>query len=193
MPPLLLIACAFFLPTIRVCNTVESPASLTAEGLVWIVPWYLCALVLAAVTVVALVKLRAPSRAGWIAGGLAVGSCGCVAVAGLVAVAPEFVTNDDGAAAMLLLLALPVCVALGGVLAQRARRHRGWPAWTRLLLVYWLMLLPLVVLLAHAALEKSDRTETFGIGAYVVLAGIAALGVVLAALFVQRRIRQTEP
>lgn len=187
VPPLVLVVCAFFLPTLRVCNAVESPADFTADGLVWIVPWYLSAFIVAAVTVVALIKLRPPARPGWIAAGISVGSCACVALAGLVAAAATLADGDDTIIAATVLAGLVVCLGASVQIVRRARAHHGWRAWTRLLLLQWVLLLPLVALLVLFAADGGGSGPKLGIGAYVVFAGVTALGVVLAPLFVRLR------
>ncbi len=185
VPPLVLVVCAFFLPTLRVCNVVETPADFVADGLVWIVPWYLSAFVVAAVTVVALIKLRAPARPGWIVAGIGVGCCACVALAGVVAAAAALPDGRDTLVAMLVLAGLLICLGASVQIVRRARAHHGWKAWTRLLLLQWVLLLPLVALLILFALDGGDSKPTLGIGAYVVFAAVAALGVVLAPLFLR--------
>lgn len=179
--PLLVIAASFFLPTVRTCTVIESPLEVAADGLVWVVPWYLGALLLASISAVAAVKLRPPSRAGWVIGTTAVIACALVDVAGLLVGLATFLESHDDR--LLLGLALVVLVAslvLGVSSLRGARARAGWPAWTRLLLGYWAFVLPLLVLIGLEALDGSrPGPHDLGPGAYTVAAATALLGLVV--------------
>ncbi len=178
--PLAVIAASFFLPTLKTCNRIESPVEVAADGLVWVVPWYLAALVLAIVTGVAVAKVRAPEKPGRIAGLVGVIACGLVAVAGFVTIGVQIPEEPDEPAIWFSFALLTVSLGVGCRSLWRMRTRRGWTGWTRLLLAYWAFTLPLVGLFGLEVFEGSAASiDGLGIGAYLVTLSVATLGVLL--------------
>ncbi|MEM6996134.1 MAG: hypothetical protein AAF721_36845 [Myxococcota bacterium] len=193
VPPFVLIAAAFFLPTLRVCNSVQSPLEFTLDGLVWLVPPYLAAAVFAVVTVEALCRARTPSRAGWIAAGVAVGMCGLVALAGAVGIIADFGgTPKRQLESALVLAGLIAVIVAGGASARFARRHTGWPAWVRLIAAYWFLALPIVAILGLSLEDATPGRPTLGPGAYAFTLGLAWVGAALCVQLIATRARRSD-
>ena len=178
--PLAVIAASFFLPTLRTCNTIQSPMEVASDGLVWVVPWYLAALALAIVTAVAVAKVRPPEKPGRVAGLVAVVACGLVAAAGFVTIGVQIPDKPDELPIWFSFGLLVVSLGVGVRSLWRLRTTSGWAGWTRTLLGYWAFTLPLVGLFALEVFDGSAASiDGLGIGAHLVTLSVVTLGVLL--------------
>lgn len=176
--PLAVIAGSFFVPTLKTCSTIQTPLEVTVDGLAWVVPWYLAALVLAIATAAAVFRRRVPSRAGWVFGVVSVIACGLVALAGFVGAAYELPSSPDDFALWFAVSVTVVPLGLGTRSLLRARAHCGWSAWTRLLLGYTSFVLPLTGLFALHVYDDGHARD-LGPGAYAVIVATLALSGIL--------------
>lgn len=176
--PLAVIAGSFFVPTLKTCSTMQSPLEVAADGLVWVVPWYLAALVLAVATTVAMFRRRVPSRADWVFGVVSVAVCGLVALVGFLGAAYELPSSPDDVGLWFAVSVTLVPLAVGTRSLIRARAHHGWSAWTRLLLGYTSFVLPLSGLFVLHVYEDGHAGD-LGPGAYAVVIGTLVLGAIL--------------
>lgn len=178
--PLAVIAASFFLPTLKTCNTIESPMEVAADGMVWVVPWYLPALILAVVTGIAVLRVKPPAKPGRVASLLGVVACGLVALAGFVMVAAQIPDKADELGLWFSSALLLVSLGLGVRSLRRMRVLTGWSQWTRLLLAYWAFVLPLVGLFVLEVFDGSTASiDGLGIGAHLVVLSVVTLGMVL--------------
>lgn len=178
--PLAVIAASFFLPTLKTCNTIESPMEVAADGMVWVVPWYLAALILAVVTGIAVLRGRAPGRASWISGFVSVVASGLVAFAGFAMFTAQIPDKGEDGLVWFAIALLIVSLVVGIHSLVRARTQDGWPAWTRMLLAYWAFVLPLVGLFVLEVFDGSTASiDGLGIGAHLVVLSVVTLGMVL--------------
>jgi hypothetical protein len=133
--PLAVIVIAFFMPTIRVCDDVESALSLALQGavqLAWIAPPYIAAglLVVAIVGAYESVPRGGATATGFVAVGLSFVSC-----------AMTFIVSLDGARHVqpqttLLWTWIAVAVARAVVSLRKARASAGWARMAALVAAY---------------------------------------------------------
>src|SRR4051794_8878780 len=174
LPPLWLMGVCLFLPAVRSCNQLESPAQLLWDSKPWFAMMlspYVVAQLLVVVAIVALARG-------------AVGRLGTWATAALVALTASSagilaVLGFDGHDATAQLWRLFAAVAFVGGAIVYARALRLAEPWTRLWQLqraYVLFTLPMAALLAR--IVAGDGPRRVGVGAFVFLAAYAALVVV---------------
>ncbi len=173
LPPLWLIGLCLFLPTVRACEKLESPAQLlwgSKPLFVALLAPYLVAAPLVVVGVIALGRARVTPPLGRAAIALAVGAAASAAVlAALGLDGRDFVAQLWRAFAALALVA-------GAVVLVRARRLEPWARFGRTYAAYTIFTLPMAALLARIVV--ADGPQRCGVGAFVFLAAFAALVVV---------------
>lgn len=174
VPPLWLIGVCLFLPTVRACSKMESPATLMRGDhgfFVALLSPYLVAQLLGILAIVALARGRVGRGLGVssaILTLLAAASTVTLAVVGLGERSPHFTERLWSCAAGIAFL--------GGVLVMwRARRTEPFERLARLHAAYTIFTLPLAALLCRIAFE--DGLHKIGYGAPLFLAAEAALAV----------------
>jgi uncharacterized membrane protein len=173
VPPLWLIGVCLFLPTVRACEKMESPASLlwgSPPFFSGLLAPYLVAQLLAIVVIVALARGRVTA---WATRAVAL----FVVLSGASAVLLAVSGIDRPCAAEVLwclLAALSFVAAI--VVMLRARALDPWLRLERFVAAFTLMTLPLATFLARILIV--DGVHKVGIGAYGFLAAFAALAVV---------------
>lgn len=181
MPPLWLIGVCFFLPTVRACEKMESPASLlwgSPPFFTGLLAPYLVSTLLAVVVIVALARGHVSAWATRAAALL-------VVLSGASAVLLAVVGIDRPR-----LSELPWCLLAGAsfiaaiVVMLRARALEPWLRLSRFVAAHTLMTLPLATFLARIVV--GDGVHRVGIGAFAFLAAFAALAVVQARALLSR-------
>ena len=173
VPPLWLIGVCLFLPTVRACEKMESPASL-----LWGLPPffsgllapYLVAQLLAIVVIIALARGRVSpwaTRAAALFVVLSGASPVLLAVSGIDG-------HRSSEALWCLFAAVSFVAAI--VVMLRARSLDPWLRLERFVAAFTLMTLPLATFLGRIVV--GDGVHKVGIGAYGFLAAFAALAVV---------------
>jgi hypothetical protein len=174
LPPLWLIGVCVFLPMVRACQRMESPASLIAEGpLVFsgLLAPFVVAELMAILGIVALARGRLTplvTRATFLLVVLTAAS-GCIFVA--IALAERGPRSEHlwGALSLSFLVA-------GAAVLVRAWRRDGWARQAELYRAYTLFALPLAVELGRIVIAE-DRRHV-GIGAVGYLVAVAALAII---------------
>ena len=174
MPPLWLIGVCLFLPTVRACETIESPAQLLTTEKPWFLALlapYLVAQVIAVVATVALAR-GVVGRRSTIATAVAALAAGASAV--MLALV-GFEAHARLGEQIWSLLSGVVFVA-GVAVMWRARTLEPWARLQRLHAAYTIFTLPLAALLARMACE--DGIHSIGFGAPLFVGAVAALAIV---------------
>jgi hypothetical protein len=174
LPPLWLIGLCLFLPAVRSCEKLVSPAQLLADSkplFAMMLSPYVVAQLLVVVAVMALAR-GAVGRGGTIATailvGLAASSAGVLAALGF---------DGRDLVAHLWRLFAAVCFVVGVVVYVRAlRTGEEWTRLYRLHTAYVVFTLPMAWVLARIVV--GDGPSRVGVGAFVFLAAFAALLVV---------------
>jgi hypothetical protein len=171
LPPLWLIGVCLFLPTVRACEKLESPASLlwgSPPFFTGLLAPYLVAQLLAIVVVVALARGRiAPllTRAAAVLVVVSGASSALLAIVGL-----ERRNHLDE---QLWSVFAGLCFVAAGVVMVRARRLEPWTRLAHFLAAYTIFTLPMATLLARILV--GDGLHKIGYGAFVFFAAYAAL------------------
>ncbi len=176
VPPLWLIGVCLFLPTVRACSKLESPAQLLVDDKPWftaLLAPYLVAQLIAILAVVALAR-GLVSRRITIATALATLAAGSSAVMLTIIGFDEHPHLEDQIFSVLAGIAFVAGVAV----MLRARRLEPWTRLSRLHTAYTIFTLPLAALLARIAIE--DGLHKMGFGAPLFLGAVAALAIVQA-------------
>jgi len=174
LPSLIGIAGAFFLPFVKGCETMISPLQFSFESLhkplalLWVLPRFGVAALLAVLTIIFVVKKRAPDRVSE-----------KLAAVGLAASAAALATDwwllvKDGHIPLLWLAAMIVATVAGAYLLVSAWRSRSWARWERLIAAHAGLSSPLCGLVVTAG-----SWQSVGAGGYVYVTSI----VILLALF----------
>ena len=170
-PPLWLIGVCLFLPTVRACSKMESPASLLGgDGGFFVAllsPW-LVAQLLGILAIVALAR-------GRVGRGITVGSAILTLSAAASSVVLAAVSCFDRAklSEQLWSCAAGVAFVAGVVVMWRARRLEPFARLSRFVAAYTLFTLPVAALLCRIAVE--DGLHKIGIGAPLFVGAVAAL------------------
>ena len=170
VPPLWLIGVCLFLPTVRACSKMESPASLLVGdkgAFVALLAPYLVAQFLAILTIVALGRDRVGRGVSIAAAALAT-----AAAASSVMLATVFFHSRSVTESLWSLGSAAAFVA-GVVVMVRARRLEPWARLVRLHAAYAIFTLPLAAFLCRIAVE--DGPGKLGIGAPLFVAAVVAL------------------
>ena len=173
LPPVWLIGVCLFLPTVRACEKLESPAQLlwgAKPAFVALLSPYLVAPLLLILGVVALGRGRvAPllARVTAVVAGIAGSSAAMLTWLGF---------DGHDAATELLRGFAGACLAGGAIVMVRARRHEPWTRLVRLHAAYTIFTLPLAAFLARILV--GDGPRGVGVGAWCLSAAVAALVVV---------------
>lgn len=173
VPPLWLIGVCLFLPTVRACEKMESPASLlwgSPPFFAGLLAPYLLAQLLAIVVIVALARGRVTP--------LAMRAAALLVVLSGASALLLAVSGIDGHRPSELLWCLFAALAFvaASVVMLRARTLDPWTRLARLIAAFTLMTLPLAAFLARIVV--GDGVHKVGIGAFAFLAAVAALAVV---------------
>jgi hypothetical protein len=173
VPPLWLIGVCLFLPTVRACEKLESPASLlwgSPPFFTGLLAPYLVAQLLAIVVIVALSRgrvTRLATGAAAVLVALSGASSVLLAVSGIDGHRPAEAAWCVGAGA---------AFAAAFAVMLRARTLEPWTRLCRFVLAYTIFTLPLATFLARIVV--SDGVHRVGIGAFAFLAAVAALALV---------------
>jgi len=173
LPPLWLIGLCVFLPTVRGCQTLQSPAQLMWGAplpLIAMLSPYLVAQLLVIVAVVALGRGHAGplvTRATAALAGVAATSAAVLAILGF---------DGHDLAALLWRVFAGVCLVGGVAVLGRARRLEPWTRLVRYHAAYAIFTLPMAALLLRIVVEDGPRRV--GVGAWAFLAAFLALAVV---------------
>ena len=181
VPPLWLIGVCLFLPTVRACERMESPATLIQGG-----PWpflallspYVVAELLAVLAIVALARNRLTPLITRATTALVVAA----ASSSIWVIVVAYFDRRHPRELAWGLFAVG-CVAAAGVICWRARRQEAWTRQARLLTAYTLFTLPLGTMLVRMGIE--DGLHRLGYGAYGFLAALVALVVIHSRQFVR--------
>jgi len=173
LPPLWLIGVCLFLPTVRSCNKLESPAQLLSDSkplFAMMLSPYVLAQLLVVVAIVALGRGAVGRFATWATAtlvGLAASSAGVLAA--LPFDGHEF---DD----QLWRVFAGLSLVGGAIVYARALRRDEWTRLWRLHSAFVLFTLPMAALLTRITLH--DGPHGVGFGAYLFLVAFDALAVV---------------
>jgi hypothetical protein len=165
-------ALAFVLPAVESCrDEVDSAldASLRESSMAaWVAPPYLAALVLAAVTLIALSRKRSPTKAwAWLSAALiATGIATSLTVPWRIAIEASEARADVVLPVLAMVGAATICVRL----VVSALRKGGWSRWYGLLAAHAVLAAPLAVFLGTLAMGDELR-----VGAYVYVGALSAL------------------
>ena len=173
LPPLWLIGLCLFLPTVRACEKLESPAQLMwgeKPLLVAMLSPYLVAQLLVILAVVALARGRVGPLVARGTAALAVVAAASAAVLAILGIDGHDLT------AHLWRVFAGVCLVAGAVVLVRARRLEPWTRLFRDHAAYAIFTLPMAALLARIVVE--DGPHRVGVGAWAFLAAYLALAVV---------------
>ena len=171
LPPLWLIGVCLFLPAVRACERMESPASLLWGGTPFfagLLAPYLVAQLVAVLGIVALARGRVTPLVTRATAALVVLS----GASALLLAVVGGINGHDAAGRAWSVFAGAASVA-GGVVLLRARALDPWPRLARFYAAYAILTLPLASLLARILVE--DGVHKVGVGAYLFLAAVAAL------------------
>ena len=173
VPPLWLIGLCLFLPTVRACERMESPAEFLAGDKGWFIALLMPYVVAQGLAILAIVALAR----GRIGRGVSAATAALVLAAGASSVALAMVGLDGhrldeelwsgGAGAAFV---------AGAIVMLRARRLEPWARLARLHAAFTIFTLPLATLLVRIAI--GDGLHKIGIGAPLFVAAVAALVVV---------------
>lgn len=171
VPPLWLIGVCLFLPTVRACERMESPATLIKGGTLlfgaMLLP-YVVAELLAILTIVALARNRLTPLMTRVTAALVV-----VSSASAIFLTVTGVIEAHRAVEQAWGMFAGACLAAAAATAWRARRADPWTRHARLLAAYALFTLPLATLLARIGVE--DGVHKLGVGAWLFFVAVAAL------------------
>lgn len=171
LPPLWLIGVCLFLPTVRACEKLESPASLlwgSPPFFTGLLAPYLVAQLLAIVVVVALARGRVTpllTRATAVLVGLASASSALLALVGI--------ERRNRLDEQLWSVFAGLCFVAAAFVIVRARRFAPWTRLAHFLAAYTIFTLPMATLLAR--IMVSDGVHKMGYGAFVFFAAYATL------------------
>lgn len=173
IPPLWLIGLCLFLPAVRACSRVESPAEFLVGDGGWFIALltpYVVAQILGILAIVALAR-------GRVGRGLTVASAGLALAASASAVALSTVGFDGRRFDEAVWSALAGAAFVAGVLVMvRARRLEPWTRLARLHAAFTIFTLPVATLLLRIII--GDGIHKVGVGAPLFVAAVAALVVV---------------
>lgn len=161
LPSLAAISAAFFLPFVRGCETMVSPASFVAESwgkwaaTVWVVPRFAVAALLGALTLVAILRRRAPGRRSEVAAFLALVPSLCA-----YAINVWLLSEHRGTAVV------AIAGVGGAALAAAAIRGSSWVRWERLIAAHAMLSAPLLIVVGDA-LRDPGGTANVGGGAWL--------------------------
>jgi hypothetical protein len=173
LPPLWLMGVCLFLPAVRSCEKLESPAQLLSDSkplFAMMLSPYVLAQLLVVVAVVALARNRVSPFVSWATAalaGLSASSAGVLAVLGF---------DGHDLRAQLWRFFAAVCLAVGVIVFARALKREEWTRLQRLHVAYTIFTLPMAALLARIVV--GDGPHRVGVGAWLFLAAYAALVVV---------------
>jgi len=179
LPPLWLIGLCLFLPSVRACETLESPAQLMGGAkplFILMLSPYLVAQLLVVVAVIALARGHAGRFATRATAALVVVTSSSAAVLAILGF------DGHDLVAQLWRLGAAVCCVAGAFVFVRALRAEPWTRLLRLHTAYVIFTLPMAALLARIVV--GDGPARVGVGAFAFLAAFAALVVVHARAFV---------
>ncbi|HEY2746112.1 MAG TPA: hypothetical protein VGL86_15860 [Polyangia bacterium] len=174
VPPLWLIGVCLFLPTVRACEKLESPAQFLVGDKGWFVALlapYVVAQLVAILAIVALAR-------GFVSRRINIATTLLVLAAGASPVALTLVCFDGTPRLIELIWSGLAGVAFlaGAAVMLRARKLEPWARLQRMHAAYTIFTLPLAALLARIAVE--DGLHKIGFGAPLFLAAVAALAIV---------------
>jgi hypothetical protein len=173
LPPLWLMGVCLFLPAVRSCENLESPAQLLFDSkplFAMMLSPYVVAQALVVVAVAALALGRVGRFATWataLLAGVAAASAGVLAVLGF---------DGHSLSDQLWRLFAAVCLAGGVLVFARALRRDEWTRLLRLHAAYTIFTLPMAALLARIVV--GDGVDRVGVGARLFLLAYGALVVV---------------
>ena len=173
LPPLWLMGVCLFLPAVRSCENLESPAQLLFDSkplFALMLSPYVVAQALVVVAVAALALGRVGRFATWataLLAGVAASSAGVLAVLGF---------DGRSLSDQLWRLFAAVCLAGGIFVFARALRRDEWTRLLRLHAAYTIFTLPMAALLARIVV--GDGVDRVGVGARLFLLAYGALVVV---------------
>jgi hypothetical protein len=173
LPPLWLMGVCLFLPAVRSCERLESPAQLLGDSrplFAMMLSPYVLAQLLVVVAVVALARNRVTPFVTWataVLAGLAASSAGVLAVLGF---------DGHDLTAQLWRVWAAVAFASGLLVIARSWRHDAWTRLQRLHTAYAIFTLPMAALLARIVV--GDGVHRVGVGAWLFLVAYGALAVV---------------
>ena len=173
LPPLWLMGVCLFLPAVRSCENLESPAQLLFDSkplFAMMLSPYVVAQALVVVAVAALALGRVGRFATWataLLAGVAASSAGVLAVLGF---------DGHSLSDQLWRLFAAVCLAGGVLVFARALRRDEWTRLLRLHAAYTIFTLPMAALLARIVV--GDGVDRVGVGARLFLLAYGALVVV---------------
>ena len=173
LPPLWLMGVCLFLPAVRSCEKLESPAQLLFDSkplFAMMLSPYVVAQALVVVAVAALALGRVGRFATWataLLAGVAASSAGVLAVLGF---------DGHSLSDQLWRLFAAVCLAGGVLVFARALRRDEWTRLLRLHAAYTIFTLPMAALLARIVV--GDGVDRVGVGARLFLLAYGALVVV---------------
>lgn len=173
LPPLWLIGVCLFVPTVRSCERLESPAQLLGDSsplLALLLSPYVVAQLLVVVAIVALARGRVGRLTTASTAALAALTATSAGMLALVA----FDRHD--LSAQLWRSFAACCLVAGAIVYARALGREPWARLWRLHSAYVLFALPMAALLARIVV--GDGPHRVGAGAWLFLAAFGALAVV---------------
>jgi hypothetical protein len=173
LPPLWLIGVCLFLPTVRACEKMETPAQFLLDDkgffLALLTP-YLVAGAIAVLGIVALARGEVSRR-------ISMATAGLVLTAGASTVTLALVGLDGRHLVELFWSVWSGVAFVGGVIVMlRARRLEPWTRLARLYAAYTIFTLPLAALLCRIAFD--DGLRKIGFGAPLFVGAVAALALI---------------
>jgi hypothetical protein len=150
--PQVAIAIAFFLPAVRVCDQVESPASVAVEnelGVVLIAPPFAAALLMAVVTVAGRARRRPPGAAALIA------PCMLGPYIATIALACLGLGASSTAPWFLMWAILGIACGVTGL------RRRSWVRWVWFITGHVVVITPIAAAFIAELLEHGDYPGTY--------------------------------
>jgi len=173
VPPLWLIGLCLFLPTVRACERLQSPADFLVGDKGWFIALltpYVVAQILGILAIVALAR-------GRVGRGISVATAGLVLAGGSSAVALSMVGFDGRRFDEAVWSCLAGAAFVAGVLVMaRARHLEPWTRLARLHAAFTIFTLPLAALIVRIAV--GDGLHKIGVGAPLFVVAVAALVVV---------------
>jgi hypothetical protein len=176
LPSLLSIGAAFFLPFVKGCEKMISPLQFSLDdlhkplALIWVLPRFGVAALLAALTLVFLARKRAPDRAGE-----RLAAAGLVTSCAAFAVDWWLMFSDSIRPPLSVWLAMSAATIVAGWLLLGAWRSRSWARWERLVAAHAALSSPLCGIVITAG-----SWQSVGAGGYAYVTSI----VILLVLFV---------